>query len=343
MEIKMPKLGLTMTEGTLSAWRVQEGDLVKQGEILFEFESDKSTMEYEAPHTGVVTQILVPAGTTVSCGTVVTILQKGDAVREPAKQPEMSQTAAAAAPQLTTAVAQHTAEMAADAAVPPVLDGFFATPAAKRRARELGVDLAQVHGRGPAGRIHFPDVEAFVRQVAVAGGAAPAVQISPVAKRLAADLGVDVTLLAGEVDGRITRADVLAAVRGGQLRAPAPANARTTPAELYRNQSHADSPCRGPPCNRRADASQRRPGAACHTAYRSRCHAADPGAAADECQPQRCGEDLLQCHYWSLSARERCASIPAVNACLLDDELCRLCRCACRAGCGYGARLSWCR
>ena len=65
MEIKMPKLGLTMTEGTLSAWLVNEGDMVKQGEILFEFESDKSTMEYEAPANGVVAQILVPAGTTV--------------------------------------------------------------------------------------------------------------------------------------------------------------------------------------------------------------------------------------------------------------------------------------
>jgi pyruvate dehydrogenase E2 component (dihydrolipoamide acetyltransferase) len=72
MHIIMPKLGLTMTEGTLTKWRKAEGDTFKQGEILFEFESEKSALEFESPVTGVLTEILVAEGR-VPCGTPVPV------------------------------------------------------------------------------------------------------------------------------------------------------------------------------------------------------------------------------------------------------------------------------
>ena len=69
MKIVMPKLGLTMTEGTLTRWLKTVGEPVKQGEIIFEFESEKSVMEYEAPADGKLAEILVDEGETVPCGT----------------------------------------------------------------------------------------------------------------------------------------------------------------------------------------------------------------------------------------------------------------------------------
>ncbi|RME98451.1 MAG: hypothetical protein D6768_17300, partial [Chloroflexi bacterium] len=129
LTIVMPKLGLTMTEGTLSRWRKQPGDAVQAGEILFEFESDKSVMEFEAPAAGVLAQIHVAEGETVPCGTPLADLTAGQASLPAAPPPAEGQT------------------------------GFTATPAAKRRARELGVDLGRVAGRGPGGRIHLADVD----------------------------------------------------------------------------------------------------------------------------------------------------------------------------------------
>jgi pyruvate dehydrogenase E2 component (dihydrolipoamide acetyltransferase) len=74
MQIIMPKLGLTMTEGTLTRWRKAAGESVEPGEILFEFESEKSALEFESPTVGVLTEILVAAGQTVPCGTPVCIV-----------------------------------------------------------------------------------------------------------------------------------------------------------------------------------------------------------------------------------------------------------------------------
>lgn len=185
----MPKLGLTMTEGTLTRWLVQEGQAVQQGEMLFEFESEKSTMEYEAPADGVVGSLLIEPGTTVACGVPIAILE-------------------------TSANGARSAEPAV-----VELAGIYATPAAKRRARELGVDLVAVNGRGVNGRIHTIDVEETVK-TAKAPETVPAkaaINASPVAKRMAADLGVALEQVQGSgAGGRITRDDVVTAVRSRQ-------------------------------------------------------------------------------------------------------------------------------
>ncbi len=75
MKIKLPKLGLTMTEATLARWGKAEGEIVSRGEMLFEFESDKSLLEFECPADGVLAQILITEGETVPCGTLVAILE----------------------------------------------------------------------------------------------------------------------------------------------------------------------------------------------------------------------------------------------------------------------------
>lgn len=202
MQIKMPKLGLTMTEGTLARWLKAAGDEVKQGEILFEFESDKSLMEYECPADGVLAEILVPAGETVPCGTPVAALTTAAPLPKPARSPAGAEQPAAP---VTQPASQPTT-------LPPVAPNhlpthpLLATPAAKRLARELGVDLAALAGRGPNGRIQRIDVEL------AAASAAPAKTGTPLAKRLAGELGVDWRQLSGSgPGGRVVKADVLRA------------------------------------------------------------------------------------------------------------------------------------
>ncbi len=190
MEIKMPKLGLTMTEGTISSWLVQTGQTVSKGEILFEFESEKSIMEFESPADGTITDLLVPAGTTVPCGTPLAVLETAlqhKAAKEPA-----------------TAAKQK---------------GVVATPAAKRRARELDLNLENVNGRGPQGRIHLIDVEeqgqSDTPEETIPAKTPPlTIEATPLARRLANDLAVDLNQLTGSgPNGRIIREDVLSAAR----------------------------------------------------------------------------------------------------------------------------------
>ncbi len=189
MEIKMPKLGLTMTEGTLTRWLVQEGQAVKQGEMLFEFESEKSTMEFEAPADGVLEALLVPEGTTVDCGTPVTTLGSTHPISEDSKTVEV------------------------------VEKSLEATPAAKRKARELGVELLGVEGRGVNGRIHLIDVEEAATQIEGLQSTEDksSIPVSPLARRLAADLRISLDQVQGSgVGGRITRDDVLRTARDRQ-------------------------------------------------------------------------------------------------------------------------------
>ena len=156
VNIKMPALSPTMEEGTLAKWLVKEGDSVSSGDILAEIETDKATMEYEAIDEGVVTQLLVAAGTEgVKVGTVIAVITgEEDEGEAPAK-------AAAPAP-----VAAPVAAPAAPAPAPaPVVAAkpagarIFASPLARRLAAERGIDLASLKGTGPGGRIVKADLE----------------------------------------------------------------------------------------------------------------------------------------------------------------------------------------
>jgi pyruvate dehydrogenase E2 component (dihydrolipoamide acetyltransferase) len=149
MIITMPKLGLTMTEATLTRWLKAAGAEVKQGEILFEFESDKSIMEYESPADGRLAEHLIQPGETVPCGTPVAHLETMSNEqltinKEPSSTPQPYHRPILPPSPLPTLQPSNPR----------------ATPVAKRRARELGLDLGHITGRGPAGRIHLADVEA---------------------------------------------------------------------------------------------------------------------------------------------------------------------------------------
>ena len=155
VEIVMPKLGLTMTEGLIVEWRKKEGDPVKKGDILFVLETEKVTFEVEAPEDGALGKILVKEQETVPVGAVVAYLLKpGESAVEVTAAPAAAPRAEAASPAPGAA-----ASAAAPAAAAPAGGRVKATPLAKKVAKELGIDLTAVAGTGPGGRILREDVD----------------------------------------------------------------------------------------------------------------------------------------------------------------------------------------
>jgi len=174
VEIVMPKLGLTMTEGLIVEWRKKEGDPVKKGDILFVLETEKVTYEVEAPEDGTLGKILVKEQETVPVGAAVAYLLKpGEAAVEVTAAPAAAPKAEAASPAPAAAPAAPAAATAAGGRVK-------ATPLAKKVAKELGVDLAAVAGSGPGGRILREDVEK-AKAAGVQAPAAPAAAPAPAA------------------------------------------------------------------------------------------------------------------------------------------------------------------
>lgn len=147
-DILMPKLGLTMTEGLLMEWHVAPGEAFKAGDILFSVETEKVANEVAAESDGVIAEILVAAGDTVEVGTPVA-RREGAANGAQTKKPALAKTAPA--PKQEPAPIQRAASTTTDRIV--------ATPLAKRIAKAKGVDLRDVHGGGPGGRIKAQDVE----------------------------------------------------------------------------------------------------------------------------------------------------------------------------------------
>ncbi len=152
IDITMPRLSDTMEEGTIAAWHKQVGDQVKVGDILCEIESDKATMEYEAYEAGTLTAILVPNGGLVAIGTPIAQLDngKGGAVAP-----------AAPAPVAVEAPAAAVVAVAPAAPAPSDLEdrtGIIASPLVRRLAREQELDLRDVRGSGPGGRIVRADL-----------------------------------------------------------------------------------------------------------------------------------------------------------------------------------------
>lgn len=160
IDILMPALSPTMTEGKLAKWHVKVGDTVKSGQVMCEIETDKATMEVEAVDEGRIGQIVVPEGTEgVKVNAVIAIL-----LEEGEKAAPATAAAPAAAPAATPAPAKPSAPApvappAPVAATPPSGSRIFASPLAKRIAAEKGLDLSGIKGSGPGGRIVKADVE----------------------------------------------------------------------------------------------------------------------------------------------------------------------------------------
>ena len=183
VEILMPALSPTMEEGTLAKWLVKEGDAVKSGMVIAEIETDKATMEFEAVDEGIVGKILVAEGTAgVKVNTPIAVMvEEGEAVPEAlAKAAPAAKVADAPAAAPAPAAASPAAAAVAPAAAVPGSGGarVFASPLARRIAKERGVDLASVTGSGPHGRIVKADVEGAKPGAAVAA-AAPAAAPAP--------------------------------------------------------------------------------------------------------------------------------------------------------------------
>ena len=214
-EVLMPKLGLTMTEGTIDEWKKNVGDTVKKGEILFSVETDKLTNDVEAEADGVLLKILVPAGETVACKTLIGWLgAEGEAVPDGAGT---APAAAAEAPAAPAAAVSGAAVPAAAGAVHASGEYVPATPYAKKLAKEKGFDLAAIPATGYKGVVVARDVLGFTP--AAAGPAAPAVKASPLAEKVAADLGIDLKDVKA-AHGRVLAEDLLRYIAETREKAP---------------------------------------------------------------------------------------------------------------------------
>ena len=158
--VVMPQMGYDMQEGTLVRWLKQEGEEIARGEAIAEIETDKAVIEMEAYASGVVLKTVAAEGSTVPVGeTIAFIGSPGEPV------PEVS---APAAPAAEAAPEPEQAAEAAEPAAAPTSGAVRASPVARRLAQEKGIDLAQVTGTGPNGRITREDVEAHERSAAAA-------------------------------------------------------------------------------------------------------------------------------------------------------------------------------
>ncbi|WP_029604864.1 pyruvate dehydrogenase complex dihydrolipoamide acetyltransferase [Kozakia baliensis] len=169
-DILMPALSPTMTEGTLARWLKKEGDQIKSGDLIAEIETDKATMEVEAVDEGILGRILVPEGTEgVAVNKPIAVLvEEGETVPE-----GPSSGSAAAKPAPTPAAAPAAAQQTSRAAPQVAEKGtrVFASPLARRIAKNKGVELSTIKGTGPNGRILRRDVGEAQAQPAAAPSA----------------------------------------------------------------------------------------------------------------------------------------------------------------------------
>jgi pyruvate dehydrogenase E2 component (dihydrolipoamide acetyltransferase) len=203
-KVIMPKLGQTMEEGTIVEWIKKEGEPVKRGDLLFTVESDKAVLEVEATARGFLRKIVVAQGQTVPVLTVVALMtRKAD---EDISSYGAPAPVAGAEPVVEVPAAEPAATGPALAKGEPARPAgrIFASPRARKTAREKGVDLVLVTGTGPNDRIVEQDVLDYL---------ASRPKATPMALKTAEAVGVDIAAVSGTgVSGRIMKADVEAAV-----------------------------------------------------------------------------------------------------------------------------------
>ena len=162
--ILMPALSPTMTEGTLARWLKKEGEAVRAGDVIAEIETDKATMEVEAVDEGVLSRILVPDGTTnVKVNAPIAVLDADDEAATPSAPP-VPEPKAAVAPQPMPTPTPQPAVNGANGHAPH--ERIFASPLARRMAKQAGIDLSAMKGTGPNGRIIRADIEAVHKPAA---------------------------------------------------------------------------------------------------------------------------------------------------------------------------------
>ena len=185
-DILMPALSPTMEEGILAKWHVKVGDTINAGDVIAEIETDKATMEVEAVDEGVIEDILIPAGTEgVKVNTPIARLKgEGGAAPAPKAAPAAASASAATQKEETKQAVEAKAAPAAAQASAPAASGarVAASPLARRLAQMANLDLKNVKGTGPHGRIIKRDVEEAQRTGG--GKAAPVAAAAPEARKV---------------------------------------------------------------------------------------------------------------------------------------------------------------
>ena len=245
-EFKMPSLGADMEAGILYDWRVKPGDHVQRGDIIAAVETDKGVIDIEVFQEGVVEILLVEEGVRVPVGAVIAMIGTEEAAPTAVSQPKaVSEPAAVAAhlppiqksvPDLGCTETRPAEAHPVDAhpmdqpallrpaeVKPPPTNGkrLRISPAARKLAAKLGVNLRHIQGTGPGGAISRADVERAAQKLDAAVPTKKPVRISPVARRLAAELDVDLSQVKGTgPNGAIVRTDVEQAAQAQQAKAP---------------------------------------------------------------------------------------------------------------------------
>jgi len=204
-EIYLIKVGMTMTEGMVSEWYIADGAPVTKGELVYALETEKVNLDVDAETTGIVRH-RVEIGVMLEPGDVVGyIFEPGEEI--PADLPGGPASAKREAPVATAGENKSAASPDGERSVSA--DGRVkSSPAARRLAREIGVDYAQLQGSGPGGRIVEADVMAAKESAQIATRVTE-IKASPLAKRLAADRGIDLSRVKGTGPaGRIVQADL---------------------------------------------------------------------------------------------------------------------------------------
>jgi len=218
-KITLPKLGDTVETSTIENWLKKEGDAVAVGDILCEITTDKATLEVESFYRGTLLRIVAPTGKELPVGALIAVLgdpgekipdevlAEAGAVAAKAKsavKPGATETSPATSAFTRQAMADKSAAGSIEAAPVAAATGrLVASPRARRLAGGLGVAIETIRGTGPGGRIVEADVEAAAK-------VAPTVRATPLARKLAAQKGVDLATLAAP-GRKVTKEDVLRA------------------------------------------------------------------------------------------------------------------------------------
>lgn len=193
--VTMPKLGLTMTEGTLTKWYKKEGDVIDAGEVLFDVATDKLTNEVEATESGIVRKLLAEEGDVVACLKPVAIIANANEDISPL----IGESDKKDVEKISIVANKENAERK-PVETQKSSGRIKASPVAKKLAEENNIDLYLVTATGPNGRITLEDVEAYIN------GSAKKVKASPMAEKTADALKVDLSEI--RKDARIMKEDV---------------------------------------------------------------------------------------------------------------------------------------
>lgn len=189
-EVVMPRLSDTMDSGTIAKWIKKEGDQIKRGDIIAEIETDKANMELESYANGILAQISVQEGQSAGVGEPIAVIAANEDEVKKLQGAQSGSPDGKGAPQEATSASRQPAGAAQSSQPPPAqgapaapqggrwepAERVKASPLARRMAQERGINLMDVAGTGPGGRITKEDIQSFLKQVAPAGkeAAAPA-------------------------------------------------------------------------------------------------------------------------------------------------------------------------